>query len=207
MSPPAAALAPSVIGRAAATAHNSAGAHAAASYLTGIGDERTEMFQQIVVAPAAHEDRRDIAPYDAAVRPYSLDLARAWIKTAESTIEVLVAFYHSEYTPTKDAQHRHLQTRCAEIREALSACSAVSVLDEAIFLATSRALASPSAAAARYYQALIRVCRGPHAVVGLDVLDQHTSRRPSATSPNSSARSADYGPSCQGSGGCTTTRT
>ena len=43
---------------------------------------------------------RYIAPYDAAVRPYSLQLAQQWIAAAEAQHQqILVAFYHSEYTP------------------------------------------------------------------------------------------------------------
>ena len=45
---------------------------------------------------------RYIAPYDAAVRPYSLAQATSWIRAAEAQHQqILVAFYHSEYTPTK----------------------------------------------------------------------------------------------------------
>jgi hypothetical protein len=77
-------------------------AHAAASYLTGIGDEQTEMFTNPLWQQLHTKIARYIAPYDAAVRPYSLQLARAWIGAAEAQhLQVLVAFYHSEYTPTK----------------------------------------------------------------------------------------------------------
>ena len=168
------ALAPSAIGRAAATARSSAGAHAAASYLTGIGDERTEMFKDPLWRQLHTKIARYIAPYDAAVRPYSLDLARAWIKTAEAQhIQVLVAFYHSEYTPTKMpsiATYKHDVQKFVKLFPHVRQYQS---WNEANRGNIPRALASPSAgAAARYYQALIRVCRGC-TVVGLDVLDQH----------------------------------
>src|ERR1700685_187129 len=77
-------------------------AHASASYLTGIGDEGTEMFSNLLWTQLHTKIARYIAPYDAAVRPYSLQLAREWIGDAEAAHQqVLVAFYHSEYTPAK----------------------------------------------------------------------------------------------------------
>ncbi|HXC22959.1 MAG TPA: hypothetical protein VNU28_00110, partial [Solirubrobacteraceae bacterium] len=77
-------------------------AKAASSYLTGIGDQQTEMFTNPLWTQLHTKIARYIAPYDAAVRPYSLQLAREWITAAEADHQqVLVAFYHSEYTPTK----------------------------------------------------------------------------------------------------------
>jgi len=169
----AAAIAPSAIGR-AATARNSAGAHAAASYLTGIGDEQVEMFTDPYWQRLHTKIARYIAPYDAAVRPYSLDLARAWIKAAEAQhIQVLVAFYHSEYTPAKMpsvASYKHDVQKFVKLFPHVRQYQS---WDDANRGNIPRALASPSArAVAKYYQALIRVCRGC-TVVGLDVLDQN----------------------------------
>src|SRR6476619_4040381 len=90
--PSAAAIAATAIVWAAATGCNSTpGAHGAASYLTGIGDQQREMFTDPRWQQLHTKIARYIAPYDAAVRPYSLDLARAWIKAAEAQhIRVLV---------------------------------------------------------------------------------------------------------------------
>ena len=45
---------------------------------------------------------RYIAPYDAAVRQASLARATAWIEAAEAQHQqILVAFYHSQHTPTR----------------------------------------------------------------------------------------------------------
>jgi len=169
----AAAIAHSAIGRTAATARNSAGAHAAVSYLTGIGDEQVEMFTDPYWQRLHTKIARYIAPYDAAVRPYSLRLARAWIKAAEAQhIQMLVAFYHSEYSPTKMpgvATYKHDVQKFVKL---FPHVRQYQPWDEANRGNIPRALASPSArAAAKYYQALIRVCRGC-TVVGLDVLDQ-----------------------------------
>ena len=85
-----------------ATASSTPRAHVSASYLTGIGDQQTEMFTNPLWLQLHTKIARYIAPYDAAVRPYSLQLAREWIGEAEADHQqVLVAFYHSEYTPTK----------------------------------------------------------------------------------------------------------
>jgi hypothetical protein len=169
----AAAIGLSVIASGCGAARNSAGAHTAASYLTGIGDEQVEMFTDPHWQRLHTKIARYIAPYDAAVRPYSLDLARAWIKAAEAQhIQVLVAFYHSEYTPTKMpsiATYKHDVQKFVKLFPHVRQYQS---WNEANRGNIPRAVASPSArAAAKYYQALIRVCRGC-TVVGLDVLDQ-----------------------------------
>ena len=86
--------------------------------------------------------------------------------------QVLVAFYHSEYTPTKLPSVAHLPARRAEIRQALPERPASTSPGTRPTAATSRAFSSPSASgAAQYYRALMRVCKGC-TVIGLDVLDQ-----------------------------------
>src|SRR5580693_568662 len=85
-----------------AGASSKARARDASSYLTGIGDEHTEMFTNPLWTQLHTKIARYIAPYDAGVRPYSLQVAREWIGAAEAAHQqVLVAFYHSEYTPAK----------------------------------------------------------------------------------------------------------
>jgi hypothetical protein len=169
----AAAIAHSGIGRTDATARNSAGAHAAASYLTGIGDEQAEMFTDPHWQRLHTKIARYIAPYDAAVRPYSLRLARAWIKAAEAQhIQTLVAFYHSEYTPTKMPSVATYKQDVQKFVKLFPHVRQYQSWNEANRGNIPRTLANPSArAAAAYYQALIRVCGGC-TVVGLDVLDQ-----------------------------------
>jgi hypothetical protein len=160
-------IAPSAVGSAQAPR-----AHAASSYLTGIGDEQGEMFSNPLWKQLHTKIVRYIAPYDAVVHPYSLDKAIVWIRAAEAQHEqVLVAFYHSEYTPLRMpsvAQYQHdvqkFVKRFPHVRQYQS-------WDEANRGYIPGVLASPSAtAAAQYYQALIRVCRGC-TVIGLDVLD------------------------------------
>jgi len=97
-----AAIALSAISQASATSTGSPRAHAAASYVTGIGDESSEMFANPLWQQLHTKIARYIAPYDAVAHPYSLDKAITWIHDAEAEHQqVLVAFYHSEYTPTK----------------------------------------------------------------------------------------------------------
>jgi hypothetical protein len=147
-------------------------AHAASSYLTGIGDESPEMFTNPNWTQLHVKIARYIAPYDAAVRPFSLDKAKVWIKAAEEHhVQVLVAFYHSEYTPTKlpsVAQYQHDVQKFVRLFPRVHQYQA---WDEANRGNIRGVLASPSASAtAKYYQALIRVCKGCTAI-GLDVLD------------------------------------
>ncbi len=160
-------IAPGALGKAQAPR-----AHAASSYLTGIGDETDEMFGNPLWAQLHTKIVRYIAPYDAVVHSYSLDKAILFIRQAEAHHQqVLVAFYHSEYTPLRlpsVAQYQHdvqkFVKRFPHVRQ-------YQAWDEANRGYIPHALASPSAGAdARYYQALIRVCRGC-TVIGLDVLD------------------------------------
>jgi hypothetical protein len=149
-------------------------AHAAAGFMTGIGDEDAEMFNDPHWLKLHTRIARYIAPYDAAVRPGSLARARAWIAAAEAQhIKILVAFYHSEYTPTVlpgVATYKHDVQKFVRLFPNVRQYQS---WDEANRGNVPGAFSSPSpGAAAAYYQALIRVCNGCTAV-GLDVLDQN----------------------------------
>jgi hypothetical protein len=164
-----------------ASAPSTPRAHAAASYLTGIGDEHTEMFTNPLWTQLHTKIARYIAPYDAAVRPYSLQVAREWIGAAEAAHQqVLVAFYHSEYTPTKMPSVSVYQSDVKKFLALFPNVKQYQPWDEAnrgtIVEIVKRkrhiALVSPSPMqSAQYYKALKGVCHGC-TIVGLDVLDQ-----------------------------------
>jgi hypothetical protein len=147
---------------------------ASASYQTGMGDESDEMFNDPLWRQLHMKYVRYIAPYDAAVKPYSLNKAKRWIDAAERQhAQVLVAFYHSEYTPTKLPSVATYQKDVQKFVKLFPKVRYYQAYDEANRGNVPRAFSSPSAAgAAAYYQALIRVCRGC-TVIGLDVLDQY----------------------------------
>ena len=167
------AIASSAIGQTPAAAPSAPRAHAAASYLTGIGDEQPEMFNDPLWRQLHTKIARYIAPYDAAVRPASLAAAKIWIHAAERQhVQVLVAFYHSEYTPTRMPSVALYQRDVQKFVKLFPHVKQYQSWDEANRGNVPRAFSSPSAvAAADYYQALIRVCKGC-TVIGLDVLDQ-----------------------------------
>ena len=147
-------------------------AHAASTYFTGVGDESLEMFTDPNWIQLRTKIARYIVPYDAAVRSYSLDQAKLWIKAAEARHQqILIAFYHSEYTPTKMpsvAAYKHDVQKFVKLFPHVHQYQS---WDEANRGNIRGVLASPSAsAAAKYYQALLRVCKGC-TVLGLDVLD------------------------------------
>lgn len=160
-------------------------AHRASSYLTGIGDEQPEMFANPLWQQLHSKISRYIAPYDAAVRPYSLQRAREWIAAAEAQgQEVLVAFYHSEYTPTKMPSASVYQRDIEKFIKLFPNVHEYQPWDEANrgtivevhhhgkHVIRHVALVSPSPMqSAVYYRALKQVCHGC-TVVGLDVLDQ-----------------------------------
>ena len=121
---------------------------------------------------------------------------------------MLVAFYHSEYTPTQLPSVATYQHDVQKFVKLFPHVRQYQSWDEANRGNVPGAFSSPSAvAAAHYYQALMRVCKGC-TVIGLDVLDAaNIGADAHATSPNSSARSAACGRSCRRSGACTTTPT
>jgi hypothetical protein len=147
-------------------------AHAAASYLTGLGDEGTEMFANPLWQQLHTKIARYIAPYDAAVRSDELAKAREWIRDAEAAHQqILVAFYHSEHTPTKLPSVAVYQHDVQKFVKDFPHVRQYQSYDEANRGNIKHVLSSPSAAtAAKYYQALKRVCKGC-TVIGLDVLD------------------------------------
>jgi hypothetical protein len=163
-----------------ATSASTPRAHAAASYLTGIGDEQAEMFTNPLWTQLHTKIARYIAPYDAAVRPYSLQLAREWIGDAEAAHQqVLVAFYHSEYTPAKMPSVAVYQRDIQKFIKLFPHVRQYQPWDEAnrgtIVEIVKRkkhiALVSPSPLqSAQYYKAMETVCKGC-TIVGLDVLD------------------------------------
>lgn len=149
-------------------------AHAASSFLTGIGDEHASMFANPLYQQLHTKIVRYIAPYDAAVHSYSLDQAIVFIRDAEAAHEqVLVAFYHSEYTPTKLPSVATYQRDVEKFVKLFPHVRQYQSYDEANRGNEPGAFSSPSAAlAAKYYQALRRVCLGC-TVIGLDVLDAY----------------------------------
>jgi hypothetical protein len=157
----------------AGAARSAPRAHAASSYLTGIGDEHATMFSNPLYTQLDAKIVRYIAPYDAAVHPYSLALARVFIRSAEAQHEkVLVAFYHSEYTPTRLPSVAAYQSDVKRFVKLFPRVKEYESWDEANRGNEPGQFSSPSAVgAAQYYQALLRVCKGC-TVVGLDVLDQ-----------------------------------
>jgi len=77
-------------------------AHAAASLLVGVADEHTEVFSDPLWRRLHTRITRYIVPYDVVAHPASIGAATTWIHEAEAQHQqILVAFYHSEYTPTR----------------------------------------------------------------------------------------------------------
>ena len=151
-------------------------AHAAASYKVGIADEKSEMFSDPLWRQLHTHISRYIVPYDAAVRSYSLSLARAWIGAAEAQHQqVLVAFYHSEYTPTRMpsvASYEHDIKKFIKLFPKVHQYQPWNETNRGNVRYTYERFNSPTAAeSAKYYQALRRVC-GKCTILGLDILDQ-----------------------------------
>jgi hypothetical protein len=165
-------VAPAAVGRAGAAAKRAPSAHAASSYLTGVGDEGALMFHNPLWRQLHTKIVRYIAPYDAAMHVASLNRAITFVQGAEAEHQqVLVAFYHSESTPTQMPSVATYQRDVQKFVKLFPRVKQYQSWDEANRGNIAHVLASPSAvSAAKYYQALIRVCKGCTAI-GLDVLD------------------------------------
>jgi len=158
---------PSAIGRSRTPV-----AHAAASYLTGIGDERATMFRSSLWQQLHTKIVRYIAPYDAATRIPDRNNAITFIQAAEAQhVQVLISFYHSEHTPTRLPSVASYQRDVQKFVRLFPHVKQYQSWDESNRGNVPYAFSSPSGElSARYYQALIRVCHRC-TVVGLDVLD------------------------------------
>ena len=169
-------LAPSAVGGergSSAHAATRAKAHAASHVLVGVGDEYSEMFENPMWQQLHTKVARYIAPYDTVARRDSLARATAWIHGAEEqNVQILVAFYHSEHTPTtlpSVGLYRHDVQKFIKLFPNVRQYQA---WDEANRGNIPHYLSSPSATTtAQYYQALRRLCT-TCTVIGLDVLDQ-----------------------------------
>ena len=148
-------------------------AHRAASYSAGIGDESSQMFADPMWQQLHIKIARYIAPYDAVAHRDSLANAGTWIRAAEAQhVQILVSFYHSEHTPTRLPSVSSYQRDVQKFVKLFPHVRQYQSWDEANRGQVPHAFSSPSAvAAAQYYQALLRVCKGC-TVIGLDVLDQ-----------------------------------
>jgi hypothetical protein len=153
----------------ASSKHN---ARASASYLTGIGDQQIEMFSNPLWGQLKTKIARYIAPYDAVARPYSLQLAQHWIAAAEADHQqILVAFYHSEYTPMAMPS---VSTYTRDVQKFIKLFPKVrqyQAWNETNRGTLAHMFKSPSALeSANYYKALRSVCKGC-TITGLDILD------------------------------------
>jgi hypothetical protein len=141
-------------------------------YVTGIGDENPQMFRNPFWLRLHTKIVRYIAPYDAIAHRDSLNKAIAFIKAAEAAgQEILVAFYHSEHTPTRLPSVGQYQHDVQQFVRFFPNVHQYQSWNEANRGNVPGAFSSPSPrGAASYYRALVQVCK--HCtVIGLDVLD------------------------------------
>jgi hypothetical protein len=141
--------------------------------LIGVGDQHAKMFASPLWQQLHTKIVRYIAPYDAAARRVELARAITWIHAAEAQHQqILVAFYHSEYTPTKLPSVRLYQRDVRRFIRLFPHVHEYQPWDEANRGSVRGRFSSPSASTtARYYQVLRRVCSGC-TILGLDLLDQ-----------------------------------
>ena len=147
-------------------------AHASASFLTGLGNQQAGMFRNPLWQQLHTKIVRYVAPYDAVAHLTDLNNAITFVQAAEAAhAQVLVAFYHSEVTPTRLPSVAAYKRDVQKFMKLFPHVRQYQSWDESNRGNVAHAFSSPSATlAAQYYQALIRVCKGCTAI-GLDVLD------------------------------------
>jgi hypothetical protein len=120
---------------------------------------------------------RYIAPYDAIAHRDSLSRAIAFINAAEAAgQEILVAFYHSEHTPTRLPSVAQYQHDVQQFVRLFPNVHQYQSWNEANRGNVPGAFSSPTPRdAARYYRALLQVSQH-RTVIGLDVLDANNIR-------------------------------
>ena len=156
-------------------------AGAAHAYSTGVGDQQTEMFGNPLWTQLKTRIVRYIAPYDAAVRADELAKASLWIGAATAAHQqILVAFYHSEHTPTRMPSLAAYRRDVAKFVRHFPQIKQYQAWNEANRGNVRHMFSSPTPAqAAAYYKTLRSVCPGCQ-VTGLDILDQ-SNYRPTLT--------------------------
>ena len=155
-------------GREAASAHSSA-----MRFLSGIGDERTEMFTDQLWKQLHTKISRYIVPFDAVKHPWDMTISHRWIAAAEAAHQqILIAFYHSDYTPTRMPSVKEYMNDVKAYLKAFPRIKQYQPWNESNRGNVPHRFASPTPTqAAQYYKALKGVCRSC-TIVGLDVLDQ-----------------------------------
>jgi hypothetical protein len=146
------------------------------AYTTGIADQNPAMFVNPLYKQLHTRISRYIAPYDVATyrgrSSYFLNLFRQWYANAIALhVQPLVAFYHSELSPTRLPSTSVYQRDVQKFIKLFPHIRLYQPYNEANRGKIPHVLSSPSASqAAAYYVALKRVCRGC-TIAGLDVLD------------------------------------
>jgi hypothetical protein len=138
----------------------------------GIGDQQATMFTNPLFQALDVPIVRYIAPYDAMRHGVDARNADAFIKAAQLTGKrVLVAFYHSRYTPQRLPSAGAYTSAVRSFIRAFPYVREYQPWNEANRGTVPGAFASPSArTAATYYMQLRKVCAGC-TVTGLDLLD------------------------------------
>ena len=138
----------------------------------GIGDQQASMFSNPLFQALDVPIVRYIAPYDAMSHGVDARNADAFIKAAALTgKKVLVAFYHSRYTPERMPSAGAYGSAVRKFIKAFPTVREYQPWNEANRGTVPGAFRSPSAKqAASYYMELRKVCAGC-TVTGLDLLD------------------------------------
>ena len=147
-------------------------AQSRASVITGIGDEHTAMFYSRYWKQLHMRITRYITPYDVVAHRRELSEAKAWIQTATAAHqEILVAFYHSEQSPTKMPSPALYKQDVTKFLKVFPQVHQYQPWNEANRGYIPHMLQSPSPMQSALYYRELRSVAHTRTVLGLDILD------------------------------------
>jgi hypothetical protein len=147
---------------------------AGASVITGIGDEHTAMFHSHDWAQLHMGITRYITPYDVVAHRSELAAARTWILTAAATHQqILVAFYHSEQSPTRMPSPALYKSDVTKFLKDFPQVHQYQPWNEANRGYIPHILQSPNAMQSALYYRELRSIAHHDTVLGLDILDSY----------------------------------
>ena len=148
------------------------GRKAGTSVITGIGDEHTAMFYSRYWQQLHMRITRYITPYDVVAHSRELNEARAWIQTATAAHqEILVAFYHSEQSPTRMPSPALYKQDVSKFLKLFPQVHQYQPWNEANRGYIPHMLQSPSPMQSALYYRELRSVAHSRTVLGLDILD------------------------------------
>jgi hypothetical protein len=157
-----------------AAASHAPARRAGASVITGVGDEHTAMFSSRYWKQLHVGITRYITPYDVVAHRRELNEARTWIIAAtRAHQQILVAFYHSEQSPTRMPSTALYKKDVAKFLKDFPQVHQYQPWNEANRGYIPHTLQSPNPMQSALYYRELRSIAHHDTLLGLDILDSY----------------------------------